>query len=103
MAVTEYVRVLGEGARKRHTHETRRGRLISFVVQLEIEIRGAWIPVVRYDMAHRMAHVDVHETPNRKTKRFLGLSPAEAVTLADDDIRDHWERYRDDYLRRNRR
>ena len=52
MAVVEYVRALGEEARKRHYHETRRGTVVAFVVQLEVLLRGVWVPVVRYDMAH---------------------------------------------------
>ena len=36
MSVTEYVIPLGENARKRHYHETDRGKVIGFVVQLEV-------------------------------------------------------------------
>ena len=58
MAIVEYVRALGEGARKRHYHETSRGNVAVFVVQLEVELRGAWVPVVRYDMAHGQAPIE---------------------------------------------
>ncbi len=103
MAIVEYVYPLGEGARKRHSHETRRGKVVTFVVQLEVELRGVWVPVVRYDMAHRRAHVDLYETPTRKIKRFLDLSPAEVMTLADEDIKQNWEWYQQEFLRRNER
>ena len=103
MAVVEYVRPLGEGARKRHYHETRRGRVIAFAVQLEVEFQGNWVPVVRYDMAHGQVHVDLYETPMGRTKRFLELTPAEAMTLADEDTKEHWERYQVEFLRRNAR
>ena len=103
MAITEYVRALGEGARIRHHHETGRGKVIAFMVQLEVELRGTWVPVVRYDTAHGRAHVDLYDTPTRKSKHFLGLSPAEAMTLAEEDIKDNWERYQADFLRRNAR
>ena len=101
MAIVEYVRALGEGARKRHYHETSRGKVVAFVVQLEVELRGAWVPVVRYDMAHGQAHIDVYETPRRKRKQFLALPPGEVMTLAEEDIRDNWERYQVEFLRRN--
>ena len=101
MAITEYVRPLGEGARKRHYHETQRGRIIAFVVQLEVEVRGSWVPVVRYDMAHGRAHIDLYQAPGRRTKQFLTLSPAEALTLADEDIKENWGRYRKEFLRRS--
>ncbi len=53
MAVIEYVRALGEGARKR--------------------------------------------------KQFLELPPGEVMTLAEEDIRDNWEHFQAEYLRRNMR
>ena len=46
MAIVEYVRALGEGARERHYHETWRGTIIAFVVQLEIELRGSWARLI---------------------------------------------------------
>ena len=103
MAIVEYVRALGEGARQRHCHETRRRTVIAFVVQLEVELRGSWVPVIRYDMAHGRAHIDVYETPRRRRKQFLNLPPGEVLTLAEEDIRDNWERYQAGFLRRDMR
>lgn len=101
MATAEYVLPLGARARMRHFHETRRGKVVAFAVQLEVELQGTWVPVVRYDMAHGRAHVDVYEPPSRKTKQFLDLAPAEALTEADADIMENWERYQAEFLRRN--
>lgn len=101
MACTEYLRALGENARLRHLHETDRGAVVSFAVQLEVRLRASWVPVIRYDSAHGRAHIDLFETPTRKTKQLLDLSLREALTLADEDIRENWERYRDAFLRRN--
>jgi hypothetical protein len=102
VAIIEYVIPLGERARKRHYHETRRGRIVAFVVQLEVELQGVWLPVIRYDMAHGRAHVDLYETPKRKKKRFLELAPGEAMTLAEEDIKENWEEYQVDFFRRNK-
>lgn len=101
MAVVEYVRALGEGALIRHFHETRRGRVVAFVVQLEVELRDVWVPVIRYDMAHGRAHIDLYDTPRRKRKEFLDLPPAEVMTFAEEDIKDNWEAYQSEFLRRN--
>lgn len=68
MAIVESVRPLGERARVRHYHETRRGRVVAFVIQLELD-----------------------------------LPPAEAMTLAEEDIKENWERYQEEFFRRNRR
>ena len=103
MAIVEYVRALGEGARERHYHETRRGTIIAFVVQLEVQLRGSWVTVIRYDTAHGQAHVDVYETSRQKRKQFLDLPTDEALTLAEEDIKDNWERYQTEFLRRNMR
>ncbi len=101
MAIVEYVRTLGEGARIRHYHETQRGRVVAFMLQLEVELWDTWVPVIRYDMAHDQAHIDMYDTPKRKRKQFLELPPGEAMTLAEEDIRDNWGRYQEEFLRRN--
>jgi len=81
-------------------NETRRGNIVAFVVQREVELRGAWVPVIRYDMAHGQAHIDVYETLKRKRKQFLALPPGEVMTLAEEDIRENWEPYQEEFLRR---
>lgn len=73
------------------------------MVQLEVELRGVWVPVIRYDMAHGRAHIDLYETPRRKRKQFLELSAAETLSLADEDLKENWEEYRAEFLRRNAR
>ena len=41
MAITGYLRALDVDARTRHEHETRRGQVVSFVVQLEVALTFA--------------------------------------------------------------
>jgi len=76
---------------------------VAFVVQFEVELRDAWVPVIRYDMAHGRAHIDLYETPSRKRKQFLNLSAADGLNLAEEDLKDNRERYRNEFLRRNAR
>jgi len=45
--------------------------------------------------------MDIYETRSRKRKEFLDLSPAEAMTLADEDIKENWDKYQAEFLRRN--
>jgi hypothetical protein len=45
--------------------------------------------------------LDLYDTPRRKTKQFLELSPADAMTLADEDIKENWETYQQEFVRRN--
>ncbi len=99
MSRVEYVLPLGENARKRHSHETVGGTVISFVVQLEAFIEEQWRPVLRYDSMHGFAHVDSYRRSGESRKELPPLSFAEAVTLADEDIQERWEEYQDRFLR----
>lgn len=97
--ITEYVLPLGQDARKRHIHETRRGRVISFMVQLEVRVGDRWRPVVRYDSAHGFAHKDRYYLDGRTIKMDLHLSFNEALTIADEDIKNNWDVYKAGFLR----
>ena len=99
MAVVEYVLPLGENTRKRHHHETVQGTVVAFVVQLEVCVEGKWRPVVRYDTAHGVSHIDWYRLSGDSRKELLSLSFADALTVADQDVQDRWEEYRDRYLR----
>jgi hypothetical protein len=89
----EYVVVLAEGVRKRHMHETDRGRVIRFVVQLEVLAAVAWQPVIRYGCAHGFTHRDLYDPDGTVTKEGLDLSLDVALTYGDWDINEHWEQY----------
>jgi len=59
LAEKEYLIRLGERARKRHYHKADKEHVVTFVVQLEVEVEdGVWKPVIRYDCAHNFAHRD---------------------------------------------
>lgn len=94
-----YTRTLGEEARKRYYHKTDKGKVIDFVVQLEVEVQGEWRPVIRYDCAHAYAHIDRYNLQGEREKEELQLSFAEALTLADEDIDLHWESYKEKFLK----
>lgn len=100
MPEKEYLIRLGDGARKRHYHRTEKGVVVSFVVQLEIEIeKGKWSPVLRYDCAHDFAHRDRYNLKNEQRKEELHLSYADALNLADEDINKNWQVYKEKFLR----
>jgi hypothetical protein len=95
----EYLILLGDGARKRHYHETRRGKVVSFAVQLEILHKEKWLAVLRYDSSHGFSHVDRYNLNREQKKEILGLSFQEALTDADFDINENWSKYKDRFLR----
>lgn len=98
MNVTEYVIPLGENARKRHYHETEKGKVTAFAVQLEVLVGDQWKVVIRYDSAHGFAHMDRYYLDDRKVKEELPLKLGEALTLADEDIRENWKAYQKAFM-----
>ena len=98
MSVTEYVIPLGENARKRHYHETDKGKVTAFTVQLEVFVNDKWREVSRYDSAHGFAHIDRYFFDGRKVKKDLDLNLNEALTLADEDIKENWKAYQKTFL-----
>ena len=100
MAEKTYLIHLGEGARKRHYHQTERGRVVAFMVQLEVEVeKDLWRPVLRYDCAHDFAHRDRYNLHGEQDKEALSLSYADVLTFADQDINNNWPIYRERFLR----
>jgi hypothetical protein len=93
--------MLSDTDRKRHEHEIDKGKISGFVVQYEMFIGDQWVPVVRYDTANGYAHKDLLKPDGSKEKIFMGTGDLnEALTLADNDISENWERYKERYLRR---
>ena len=99
MSEKTYTRALGENARKRHSHKATKGKVVDFVVQLEVKVGGLWKPVIRYDCAHDFAHSDRYNIRGETFKEELYLSYDECLTLADEDINFNWELYADRFLR----
>ena len=98
MGEKAYTRALGEHTRKRHFHKTEKGKVVDFVVQLEVNVSGVWQPVIRYDCAHDFSHIDRYNIHGKQEKEALQLPYAESLTLADDDIDLNWETYKTRFL-----
>lgn len=100
MAEKAYLIRLGEHVRKRHYHKTEKGQVIAFMVQLEIEVgEDLWRPALRYDCTHDFAHRDRYNLQGEQSKEELPLGYTEALDLADKDINDNWELYKQRFLR----
>lgn len=102
MKRVEFVVILDDGVRKRHIHEADKGIVHAFAVQLEVKSDNLWLPVIRYDSAHGFAHVDKYAPDGRKEKVLLDFDLNTALTLADWDINNNWERYVEDFWRKKR-
>jgi len=96
---TSYTLPTGTDTRIRHYHRTQAGRVVEFVVQLEIEVRDTWKPVIRYDTAHGYAHIDRYKLRGPSKKERLALGFNEALTRAERDIKQNWLVYRERFLK----
>ena len=99
MPETSYTLPVGTDTRIRHYHRTQSGKVVEFVVQLEVEVRGTWKPAIRYDTAHGFAHIDRYNLKGRAKKEKLALSFGQALTRAEREIKQNWLAYRAKFLK----
>jgi len=99
MPEKQYLVLFDIDARKRHYHFTEAGKITRFVVQLEVKTVGVWKELIRYDCAHNHVHKDCYNINGQCRKINLYLDYEDALTLADDDINENWEIYREKFLR----
>jgi len=104
MVTKSYIFMLTTEDRKRHEHTVEKGRITGFVFQYEILFEGNWLPIIRYDTSHGYAHKDLINPDGSKEKIFMGVTSLnEALALADMDINENWERYKERFFRRLKR
>jgi hypothetical protein len=65
---------------------------------LEVFAEDDWKVVIRYDSAHGYSHMDRFYRDGRRVKKELHLSQKEALTLADEDIKDNWKAYQEAFI-----
>lgn len=74
------------------------------MLELEVEVKGKWEAVVRYDPRHRGPHRDEHTLDGNQRKEYLdvpfdiNLGYQHAVDSATRDIERNWERYQRRFL-----
>jgi hypothetical protein len=106
MGVKRYLKDLTavDQVRVRIVVSERGSEVEDFSVQYEAIVDGVLYPVVRFDCAHGYAHRDTLDAEGRNVDKlwFAGWDLATALNHALDDIRDHYQDYRADFLRRLR-
>lgn len=84
---------------------TDRGIVVDFVAQYEVVLDGKHYPVVRYDGSHGRGHRDLLDRYGETIdKRWMAenITLGQALTFGIQDIRARWERYRGEFLARER-
>lgn len=77
---------------RRMEYTVEKGRVIRFVVQLEIKLGESDIcPVRRYDCAHGFVHCDHFNLRGETFKERLEMDYHEALTYAQQEITQEWE------------
>jgi len=95
----EFVILLSHDSRVRHYHSRLKQQVIELMVQLEVNIKGEWRPVVRYDTAHGFAHRDIFHGDGRAEKVPLPIGDYNStLTFAELDVRSNWELYRQRFV-----
>lgn len=82
MTEKRYVIPYSLDAQKRHYHKTGKGRIIEFVVQLEVLVRGEWKQVVRYDCSHDFVHRDLYNLKGERKKEDLQMKTADRIVAS---------------------
>lgn len=98
--IVDFVVIFDDDVRKRHYHETEKGNVKYFSVQLEIMVQNEWKVVIRYDCSHGFSHVDKYDITGNQTKTKLNIGFKSALTYGDWDINENWLKYKQEFLKR---
>lgn len=97
--IVDFVVIFDDEVRKRHYHETEKGKVIYFAVQLEIRANNEWKVAVRYDCSHGFSHMDKYNIKGNKIKKILNLNFESALNYGDWDINKNWLKYKQEFLK----
>jgi hypothetical protein len=71
-----------------------KGKVVDVVVQYEAKIKERWYPIVRYDCSHGFFHRDLLNPKGEEIKQSILIhNLKDALTYAEQDIKDRWELY----------
>ncbi len=77
------------------------GKVIYLVVQYETWYRKRWLPVVRYDNAHRFFHQDIMDFSGSQIEKIVIEVPDlnAALTYSINDLKLNWGKYKARFLK----
>jgi hypothetical protein len=77
-----------------------KGNVIDMMIQYESMIEEQWYEIVRYDFAHGFFHRDLISPKGEKVKKKIEIDDMKLAALyAEQDLKDRWEWYKENYLK----
>lgn len=74
----------------------KKGIITDIVIQYESKIMDKWQAIVRYDCSHGFFHRDILTPKGETTKQAIAIENLkDALTYAEQDIKDRWEWYKE--------
>lgn len=75
--------------------ETMKGKVIRFVVKLEILVGTDWIEIERYDNYHGYVHKDIHGKDQKKKQiiKYELVNNESGLNMAIEDFRKNYQLY----------
>jgi hypothetical protein len=102
----EFIKFIGDSGedRIRFRFKLEKGKVVDMMIQLECLISGKWNEVVRYDFAHGFFHRDMISPKGEKEKKKIEIDNLKTATVyAEEDLKDRWEWYKQNYLKQIRK
>ncbi len=85
--------------RYRRRHLSEKGKILKFIVQYETKVGTKWRAIVRYDTSHGFFHKDLMHAKSKPEKFLMEVMDFnKALTLAEDDIKKNWTKYKETFL-----
>jgi hypothetical protein len=99
-----FVYLDGVSDRLRIRYDIDKGKVIDFVIQYESFLNNKWIAIVRYDCAHGFFHRDELFAKGEQIKTEIDIQDLNSAALyAEQDLRDRWNWYKEQYLKHKKK
>ena len=102
----EFTKLIGDGGedRIRFRYRIEKGRVADIMIQYECLAEGKWREVVRYDFAHGFFHRDLISWKGEQEKKKIEIDDMKTASVyAEEDLKDRWEWYKQNFLKQKKK
>ena len=104
--IKEFIKPLGirNEDRMRYRFRLEKGDVTDMMIQYEAKFEEQWHQVVRYDFAHGFFHRDLILPKGEKVKKAIEIDDMKLASIyAEEDLKDRWEWYRENYIAQSKK